>query len=541
MEPPISPADAHSQVPFGPYLLFNRLALGGMAELFLAKDTRNHRFVVLKRILPYLAKDAEFLGMFLDEARVAASLHHPNIVELYDLGHLEDTTFIAMEWVEGIDLRRVLKKEQLRGGVVPPGIAAWCAARLCEGLHHAHFAQDAAGNALGIIHRDVSPPNVMLSYKGEVKLVDFGIAKVTAWVSRSKPGVIKGKFLYLSPEQLTGEAIDHRADIFSMGSLLYELTTGKSPFYRGSTEDVIGAIRSEEAAPPERVRDGFPPTLARIILKCLAKNRALRYQTADEVRADLEEFIKHEAPTSRQSVVGYVSTLFADDQERTVLEAPSEQKAVPGRTHDEEEGTNPWDPEVTAPIPHDFHEREAAESVPDAMILSAGERTQGILDTQLADALDRHSTTSNAPPTPPTQSNVRRRPQKNIKDPDDDVGTMAIRSAPIFQAVAARQNRLSWFRWAIGAGVSIAVLFLVIWFWPADDSKLVRVQIQAAQGTALTVNGKAILPGEGFEWSPGDLVVEYTCPGKPKEEGGYLLRARIPPSRALVVVDIPCR
>ncbi|MBL8911974.1 MAG: protein kinase [Archangium sp.] len=315
-------------MPFGSYLLLKRLAVGGMAELFLAKDTRVDRMVVLKRILPYLAEEAEFVRMFLDEARIAAALHHPSIVELFELGHLEGSTFIAMEWVDGIDLRRIAQREQEKGGFMPPGIAAWITARLCEGLFHAHSARDASGKQLGIIHRDVSPQNVMLSFRGEVKLVDFGIAKATAWMGRSKPGVIKGKFLYLAPEQLTTEPLDHRTDLFALGTMLYELTTGQSPFYRTSTEAVIYAIRMEEPEPPATVRKGFPDALSRIILKCLTKDREVRYQTADEIRVALEDFIRLDAPTTKSDVQQYVSTLFGDDNERTSIYIPPNAKSA---------------------------------------------------------------------------------------------------------------------------------------------------------------------------------------------------------------------
>lgn len=293
-----------------------------MAELFLAKDTKKDRLVVLKRILPYLAEEGEFVRMFLDEARIAASLHHPSIVELYELGHLEGSTFIAMEWVDGIDLRRILQKEQERGGVVPPGVAAWFVARLCEGLQHAHSARDASGQQLGIIHRDVSPQNVMVSFNGTVKLVDFGIAKATAWMSRSKPGVIKGKFLYLAPEQLTTDPLDHRMDLFSLGTMLYELTTGQSPFYRTSTEAVIYAIRMEDPDPPTKIRKGFPPALEKIILKCLVKERSRRYQSAAEISAALERFMREQAPTSREEASRYVWSMFGDDSERTGIFIP---------------------------------------------------------------------------------------------------------------------------------------------------------------------------------------------------------------------------
>lgn len=293
-----------------------------MAELYLAKDTRSDRMVVLKRILPYLAEEDDFVHMFLDEARIAASLHHANVVEVIELGRLEGSTFIAMEWVNGIDLRRVLQIERERSGVVPPGIAAWIVARLCEGLHYAHMRTAPDGTPLGIIHRDVSPQNVMLSFRGDVKLVDFGISKATAWMTRSKPGIIKGKFLYLAPEQVSQDRADSRADLFSVGVLLYELTTGKSPFFRPTSEEVIYAIRMEEAEAPLHQRPGFPVALSRIIMKCLQKDRTKRYQTGEEVRAALEDFMRVDLPTTRADVARYLSTLFGDEEERTSIFIP---------------------------------------------------------------------------------------------------------------------------------------------------------------------------------------------------------------------------
>ncbi len=309
-------------MPYGPYLLLKRLAVGGMAELYLAKDTRSNRMVVLKRILPYLAEEVEFLKMFLDEARIAGQLHHPNIVEVYELGRLDGSTFIAMEWVDGIDLRKVLQKEQERDAPIPPGVGAWIIARLCEALYHSHQRAGPDGKPLGIIHRDVSPQNVMVSYRGDVKLVDFGIAKATAWMSRSKPGVIKGKFLYLAPEQLTQDKLDHRSDLFALGTLLYELTVGKSPFHRQTTEAVIYSIRMEDPEPPTAVLAGYPPMLSRIVMRCLEKDRDRRYQTADEVRAALDAFIQVEAPTTQEDVGQYIADLFGDDDERTSVFVP---------------------------------------------------------------------------------------------------------------------------------------------------------------------------------------------------------------------------
>ncbi|HVG62594.1 MAG TPA: serine/threonine-protein kinase, partial [Hyalangium sp.] len=196
-----------------------------MAELFLAQEPPKPGLVVLKRILPYLSEETEFVQMFLDEARIAAQLHHPNIVQVYELGKLDNTIFIAMEFVEGVDLRRVVQEEAKFGATVPYGVAAAICAQVAEGLDYAHFSKDVHGVPLELIHRDVSPQNVMVGYNGRVKIVDFGIAKAGTYVNRSKPGVIKGKFLYLSPEQVAQDKLDHRADIFALGTMMYEITT----------------------------------------------------------------------------------------------------------------------------------------------------------------------------------------------------------------------------------------------------------------------------------------------------------------------------
>ena len=291
-----------------------------MAEIYLAKDTRSEEVVVIKRILPYLAEEPEFVQMFLDEARIVSQIHHPNVVSLLELGKLEGSIFIAMEWVDGADLRKVVTEH---GAVLPWRFGAYIVARLCEGLNSAHARTGPDGGKLGIVHRDVSPQNLMISYDGEIKLVDFGIAKATAWVSRSKPGFIKGKFLYLSPEQLTQEPIDSRSDIFAVGSLLYEITTGRSAFHRASTEAIIYAIRREPPAPPSSVIPGYPPELARIVLKCLEKDRSKRFQTCEDVRRALDGFLYKSAPTDRADIARLMSTLFGDRHERTIIEVPS--------------------------------------------------------------------------------------------------------------------------------------------------------------------------------------------------------------------------
>ncbi|WP_414654232.1 serine/threonine protein kinase [Hyalangium sp.] len=328
-------------MPFGKYLLIKRLAVGGMAELFLAQEPPSPELVVLKRILPYLSEEPEFVQMFLDEARIAAQLHHPNIVAVYELGKLDNTIFIAMEFVEGVDLRRVVQEEGKFGANVPYGVAAAICSQVAEGLDYAHFSKDVKGVPLELIHRDVSPQNVMIAYDGRVKIVDFGIAKAGTYVNRSKPGVIKGKFLYLSPEQVSQDKLDHRADIFALGTMMYEITTGKSPFAKPTTEGILYAIRSEDPSPPHLLKDDYPTELSRIIMRCLTKDRSQRYQRASEVQADLEAFLTSGVIKQSTDISDYIARLMGEEEERTVLHIPIASAA-------RKDATTPMAPLLTA-------------------------------------------------------------------------------------------------------------------------------------------------------------------------------------------------
>ncbi|WP_217279543.1 serine/threonine protein kinase [Corallococcus exiguus] len=346
--------------PFGKYLLIKRLALGGMAELFLAHKPPDPTLVVIKRILPYLSEEPEFVQMFLDEARIAAQLHHPNIVQVHELGKEGDNIFICMEYVEGVDLRRVLAEEFKFGASMPYGVAAKICAAIAAGLDHAHFSRGVDGRPLELIHRDVSPQNVMIAYDGRVKLVDFGIAKAGAFMERSKPGVIKGKFLYLSPEQILQDRLDHRADIYALGVMLYEITTGKQPFHRPTTEGILYAIRYEEATPPHLVRPDYPEVLSRIVMRCLVKDRTQRYQRASEVRDDLHAFLASGVLKQSLDVAQYIARLLGEKEERTVLHIPPAKRA--GR----HEATLPL-PSLRTPLPPpvpDLPEDTAARTLP---------------------------------------------------------------------------------------------------------------------------------------------------------------------------------
>jgi len=217
-----------SPVKFGKYYLLERINVGGMAEIFKAKsfgEAGFERLVAIKRILPSVAEDHEFITMFVDEAKLAGQLTHPNIAQIFELGKVNETYFIALEYVAGRDLRAVFERVKKRNERVPIPMACYCVMKLCEGLDYAHNKKDAAGRNLDLVHRDVSPQNILLSWDGDVKLIDFGIAKAASKSSRTQAGILKGKFGYMSPEQVRGQKVDRRSDVFAAGIVLYELLT----------------------------------------------------------------------------------------------------------------------------------------------------------------------------------------------------------------------------------------------------------------------------------------------------------------------------
>jgi serine/threonine protein kinase len=230
------------------YRVIEKIAAGGMAEVFRAESAGLEGFkktVAIKRVLPHLSQKKQFIGMFLDEARLSASLSHSNVVQVFDIGVGDETYFIVMEYVDGANLKAVIEHRKTLGRPLPMEAACLIALRTCEGLAYAHEAQDALGQPLGIVHRDVSPPNVLITRHGEVKVVDFGLAKANSQLESSEPGIIKGKFSYLSPEAAQGEEVDQRTDIFATGIMLWEMITGQRLFM-GDTD--LGTVRLVQAA-----------------------------------------------------------------------------------------------------------------------------------------------------------------------------------------------------------------------------------------------------------------------------------------------------
>jgi len=303
---------------FGKYTLLRRLASGGMAEIFLALQRSVAGFeklVVIKRILPSMNDNKAFIDMLLHEARIAATLSHPNIVQTFDVGQTEGTYFIAMEHIHGEDLQGIVKAMRKRSlAEFPLEHTLGIVLGMCAGLAYAHEKRDLEGKPLGIVHRDISPRNIVVSFTGEVKIVDFGVAKSGLEPGEETgAGQLKGKAPYMSPEQASGHEIDARSDVFAAGVMLFELTTGKRLFKGSSEFETLKLIVDKEYPRPSDVRPGYPPGLERIVMRALEKDRERRYQSAREMQAELEAFAREErVPVSTVSLIKWMELLFED-------------------------------------------------------------------------------------------------------------------------------------------------------------------------------------------------------------------------------------
>ncbi|MGE5310785.1 MAG: protein kinase domain-containing protein [Nitrospirota bacterium] len=301
---------------FGKYLLLDKIATGGMAELYEAKITGIQGFeklIAIKRILPHLASEEDLVTSFIDEAKLAALLHHQNIVQIYDFGRIEDSYYIAMEYLLGKDLRMVIRKASLKGEPLRLESTLLIVSRICAALEYSHGLKDFQGKPLNIIHRDISPANVLITYDGNVKIVDFGIAKAATQSHLTQSGMIKGKVAYMSPEQAAGETIDHRSDIFSTGIILYELATGV-PMFQGDTLQVLNLVRNAKFTPADQLKPELPAKFHEILDRALAKEREARYQSAGDMLADIEELMyQMSARTSPRRVADYMKVLFEEE------------------------------------------------------------------------------------------------------------------------------------------------------------------------------------------------------------------------------------
>jgi eukaryotic-like serine/threonine-protein kinase len=291
-----------------------------MAEIYRAKtfDAHGHaHLVAVKRVLAHLAEDDDFIQMLVDEAKIASVLRHVGIARVYEFARAGGEYFIAMEHIDGKDMRTMLERCRQRKKSMPPEHAAYVAAEVASALHAAHSAVDSRRRPLRIVHRDVSPSNIIASYSGEVKLCDFGIAKATLSKVNTKTGVIKGKVKYMSPEQALGRKLDHRSDIFSLGSCLYEMLTRVPPFTAANEMDLLIKVRDAKYRPISELVPAVPAELEAIVDRCLTRSRAQRYQTAAEAETDLRSFLRKYVPNYSRSHLGrYVRKLFAPEIER---------------------------------------------------------------------------------------------------------------------------------------------------------------------------------------------------------------------------------
>lgn len=282
-------------IQFGNYTLLERISHGGMAEVFRAKsfgEAGFEREVALKVLLPSVASDQDFVNMLIDEAKIAGQLNHANIAQIFDLGVADNRYYIVQEFVKGKDLRAILKFKLRQKTHLDVAKSCYIALKICEGLHYAHNKEDASGSPLNLVHRDISPHNILISDEGEVKIIDFGIAKAEGRATQTMAGLVKGKFAYMSPEQIRGLPVDHRSDVFATGILLHEMLTTRPLFSRSSEFETLKRARSAMAEPPSQVNPKVPGALDTIVLKALARHVDDRYQTAQQFRDALWSFAR---------------------------------------------------------------------------------------------------------------------------------------------------------------------------------------------------------------------------------------------------------
>jgi eukaryotic-like serine/threonine-protein kinase len=314
------------------YTILRKITDGGTAEIFLAKQHGAQGFektVVLKRIFTTFYADPQFRHMLRDEAHVAMSLNHSNIVQVLDLGESEGRYFLALELVDGWTLDRILKRSKAAGVPIPPALALYVTAEICRALAYAHAKKRGDGKPLGIVHRDVSPHNVMMSAEGEVKLTDFGIAKAQNKTEKSLGNLIKGKVAFMSPEQAAGGELDGRSDLFSVGTMLYAMITRRHPFDAPTDYETLMLVKNGDFLPPETARPGLNPELYRVIRKAMGKTAEVRYQKAEEMLVDVEQVMRVAfRPVGQTELQRWLADLSAKDGVPTLTrEAPPEPPA----------------------------------------------------------------------------------------------------------------------------------------------------------------------------------------------------------------------
>ncbi len=355
---------------FGKYLMLDKLAVGGMAELYRAMITGMQGFekiIAIKKILPHLATEEELVNSFIAEAKLAALLHHQNIVQIYDFGSLDGSYFIAMEYLLGKDCKIINRQAKNKKKPLGTEYALYICSRICSGLNYAHNLKDFQGKPLNLIHRDISPQNILITYEGDVKIVDFGIAKAANQNTMTQMGMIKGKIAYMSPEQAGAKKIDNRSDIFSAGIILYELVTGEKMF-TGDTMQILTNVREGKYSLPEQTDNKIPAAVFDIIKRALAREPSKRYQCCSDMQADIEKCLAdHNMRPTAQGLAAYMKSLFSEEiteEEKTMRQiaesithaAPKKEEKkekIPLEKQPEKHDKTPPPPEIKKETPTD--------------------------------------------------------------------------------------------------------------------------------------------------------------------------------------------
>ncbi|MGM0557764.1 MAG: protein kinase domain-containing protein [Myxococcota bacterium] len=364
---------------FGKYCLLERISVGGMAEVFRAKPFHSpepHRFLALKRILPHLAEDDEFIKMFVDEARLTVQLDHPNIVRTYELGQFQSSSYILMEFISGKDVLALQKALRRNRRIMNVAQACFLGREVSRGMDYVHNKHDAQGNPLNIIHRDISPQNILITYSGRVKLIDFGIAKAAVQSTKTQVGVLKGKFGYMSPQQVRGEPIDHRSDIYSIGIVLWEILTNRRLFRGDNEYETLQLVREPEIEPPSSYVTHVPAEVDEIVMKALSVDPGERYQHAGDLARDLDAFLEREAVTyGPQQLASWMAQTFPDDLEEEKekreifreINTPEDVRELAQtedtQPEDAEDATRLWDADVSVDESIDVEEYASQHTV----------------------------------------------------------------------------------------------------------------------------------------------------------------------------------
>ncbi len=315
------------------YRVIQKIASGGMAEVFRAESAGLEGFkktVAIKRVLPHLAEKKQFIGMFLDEARLSATLSHSNCVQVFDIGVGDNTYFIVMEYVDGADLKAVIEYQRTLGRPIAPEVAALVCIRICEGLSYAHELKDGRGVTQEIVHRDMSPPNVLITKFGEVKIVDFGLAKANSQLEKSEPGIIKGKFSYLSPEAALGQRIDARTDIFAVGIILWEMLAGRRLFLGDTDLETVKQVQAARIPPLNQFNPQVTAELEQVVARALARDPTQRYQMARDLGRDLNTVLfRYGRPVSSFDIAALVQPIV-DARQSDLAKSSGSKKSIIG-------------------------------------------------------------------------------------------------------------------------------------------------------------------------------------------------------------------